>query len=103
VILGVGGCFAIAAIVAVDESNRQKAQQRNAISDPEAKALRLGTPKPAVLARQGKPAKIFDRSRLQAGGDCVFYNLKGDVIGRQWELCFDRSRKLAAKYRWDGS
>jgi hypothetical protein len=101
-ILGVGGCFAIAAIVAVDQSNRQKAQQRNAISDPDAKALRLGTPKPTVLTAHGRPAKVYDRSRLQAGGDCVFYNLKGDVIGRQWELCFDPAGKLMSKYRWDG-
>jgi hypothetical protein len=99
----VGGCFAIVAVVAVDESNRHKAQQRNAISDPDARAIRLGTPRRAVVAAHGTPAKVFDRSRLQAGDDCVFYNLKGDAIGRQWELCFDRAGKLASKYRWDGT
>jgi hypothetical protein len=102
VVVGIGGCFAIAALIAVDQSQRQKAQQRNAISDPAAKALRLGTPKTVVLRAHGTPAKVFDRSRLQAGSDCVFYNLKGDVIGRQWELCFVRDGRLAAKYRWDG-
>jgi len=101
-ICGVGGCFAVAALVAVDESNRQKEQQRNAISDLDARALRLGTAKSVVLARNGTPAKVFDRSRLQAGPDCVFYNLKGDVIGRQWQLCFDAGGQLVAKYRWDG-
>jgi hypothetical protein len=103
VILTVGGCFAIVVVVGVDESNRHKAQQRNTISDVDAKALRLGTARSTILARHGKPARIFDRSRLQAGDDCVFYNLKGDAIGRQWELCFDRAGKLSSKYRWDGS
>jgi hypothetical protein len=94
-----GGCVTCAALLVVGSEQEKRAQRRHTVSDAQARAVRLGTPRDAVLARLGSPARPYRDARLEAGDDCVFYNERGGEVGTQWQLCFSRGR-VVAKYHW---
>ena len=97
--LGLVGCVACAAVVALTAESEQRAQRRHTIADGQGKAVRLGTPRTAVVARFGDPAGAYDEQRDDAGPDCMYWNIRGGDVGDQWQLCFATGR-LVAKYRW---
>ncbi|MGI8593623.1 MAG: hypothetical protein ACR2ML_04535 [Solirubrobacteraceae bacterium] len=107
VVLGVGGCVALRALVdgTVEQTSKElnedlrKSQNRNSITGGQAKAIDAGTARDEVVQRFGPPA--FGPAREPAAlpadvRDCISWHIRDGRYGSTWEFCF-RDGKLVSK------
>jgi len=103
-LLLVGGCTALVAGGANEVSKSiTKEQNKNAITNEQARALKLGVTLGQVKAKFGKPKDTQESTNEGLGSDtCIYYNIKGGQILDSWQFCFDGAgsgAKLTAKNR----
>ena len=106
VVLGIGGCAVLSAIVedSVEDTSKtlndtlRKAQNRNSITDEQAEAIRLGADRDNVVKRFGPPA--FGPAKEPALPpdirDCISWHIRDGRYGATWRFCF-RKGKLVSK------
>ena len=102
--LAIGGCIALIGKGAEEVGDEiEKSQNRNAITNTQARQLEIGTRRSVVEQRFGPPARTQEGKNGGLRRDsCIYYNVKGGSIGDQWQLCFEgsgRSGKLRSKNR----
>ena len=103
-VLLIAGCAALVAGGANEVSKSiTKEQNRNAITNGQARALKLGVTLGAVKAKFGKPKDTQESTNAGLGSDsCVYYNIKGGKLLDSWQFCFDgagNGGKLRSKNR----
>lgn len=106
----IGGCLLIVGCVALIggaanevDKNIKRDQNRNAITNAQARSIALGTTRRAVEAELGPPKDTQESENAGLGSDsCIYYNLKGGQLLDRWQFCFDGrggSGKLRSKNR----
>ncbi len=105
-VLGIGGCAVLSAVVnssvqdSTDELNDslRKSQDRNSITDEQAKTVRVGDDRNEVVKRFGPPAFGPAKQPVLPPDvrDCISWRMRGGRIGSVWELCF-RAGRLVEK------
>jgi hypothetical protein len=80
-----------------------KEQNRNAITNGQARSVKLGTTRAEVESKFGKPKSDQESENAGVGSDtCIYYNLKGGELLDQWQFCFGgkgKQGKLTGKNR----
>jgi len=104
VIVGVVGCAALVGGTANEiDKGIQKEQNSNAITNKQARSVKLGTTRGAVESKFGPPKSDQESTNEGLGDDtCIYYNVKGGEILDQWQFCFGgagKSGKLTTKNR----
>jgi len=95
------GCFALVGY-SVDEGFKEvdRQQNRNSISNREARSVKLGTAKGAVIRKLGDPRDTQEGENEGLGQDsCIYYNLRGGEVLDSWQFCFNSQDKLTSKNR----
>jgi len=95
------GCFALVGY-SIDEGFKEveREQSRNAISNREARAVKIGTSKDAVIEKLGEPRDTQEGENEGLGQDsCIYYNLRGGEVLDSWQFCFDSNDRLTARNR----
>lgn len=104
VVVGVVGCAALVGGTAneIDRSIKEE-QSSNAITNEQARGVKLGTSRGAVESRFGPPKSDQESTNEGLGDDtCIYYNVRGGEILDQWQFCFGgsgKSGKLRSKNR----
>jgi len=106
-VLGVGGCAACAALVGTSVNEAGKAideeQNKNSITNEQARAVSLGTTRAEIEQMFGPPATDQESSNEGLGDDsCIYYNIRDAGVLDQWQFCFGGSGqagKLRSKNR----
>jgi Protein of unknown function (DUF2510) len=103
--LAIGGCVALIGGAADEVGDEiEKSQNRNAITNTQARQLEIGTRRSVVEERFGPPENTQEGENEGLGRDsCIYYNIKGGSIGDQWQFCFEgsgRNGKLRSKNRY---
>lgn len=98
------GCVALIGVGANEVDQELDRQQgKNAITNAEARQVRLGTTRREVVRRFGKPATDQESENQGLGSDsCIYYNLEGGELLDQWQFCFQgrgQQGKLRSKNR----
>jgi len=106
IVLGIGGCAVLSVVVndSVDEASNtlkeglRKAQNRNSITDEQAKSLDVGDDRNEIVRRFGPPAFGPAKEPVLPADvrDCISWHMRDGRIGSTWELCF-RAGKLVEK------
>jgi hypothetical protein len=95
------GCFALVGY-GLDEGVKEveRDQNRNAISNREARRVKIGTAKGDVIAKLGEPRDTQEGENEGLGQDsCIYYNLRGGEVLDSWQFCFDSRDRLTARNR----
>jgi hypothetical protein len=90
-VLLIVGC-AVLIGTAADEVDKEldKEQNTNAITNEQARSVKLGTTRGEVEDRFGPPKSDQESTNEGLGEDtCIYYNLKGGEVLDQWQFCFD--------------
>ena len=105
-VLGIGGCAVLSAVVnssvqdSTDELNDslRKSQDRNSITDEQAKTVAVGDDRNEVVKRFGPPAFGPAKQPVLPADvrDCISWHIRGGRIGSVWEFCF-RAGRLVEK------
>jgi len=100
----IGGCVALlgaGANEAVKEID--KSQNENAITNAQARGVKLGATRRTVESDFGKPKSDQESSNEGLGDDsCIYYNVKNSDEFSQWQFCFEgkgKGGKLRSKNR----
>ncbi len=107
VVLGIGGCAVLSAIVddSVEETSRElndtlrRSQNRNSITDAQAKGVNVGDDRNLIVRRFGPPR--FGPAKQPAAlppdiRDCISWHMRDGRYGSVWQFCF-RDGKLVSK------
>lgn len=103
-VVGFVGCAALVGGTA-NEINKglEEEQNSNAITNEQARAVKLGTTRGAVESKFGPPTSEQESTNEGLGDDtCIYYNLKSGQLLDQWQFCFGgagKSGKLTTKNR----
>ncbi len=95
------GCFAIVGY-GIDEGVKEveRDQNRNAISNREARRVKIRTSKEDVIAKLGEPRNTQEGENEGLGQDsCIYYNLRGGEVLDSWQFCFDSRDRLTSRNR----
>jgi hypothetical protein len=100
----VAGCAALVGGAANEVDKELKREQNaNAITNAQARSLKLGTTRAKVEQRFGAPRDTQESENAGLGKDsCVYYNVKGGKTFDSWQLCFEgdgTAGKLRSKNR----
>jgi hypothetical protein len=88
------GCGALLG-AGVEEA--QKQSDKKAITDAQARSIRIGTPKAAIIAQFGQPEDSQeDQFKGLGKSSCIYYNVKGELASF-WQFCFDNKDRLDSK------
>jgi len=108
VMLGVAlvGCVFIVGCVALiggaaNEASKSitKEQNSNAITNSQARSVKLGTTRRDVESRFGKPKSTQESTNQGLGSDsCIYYNIKNGQLLDSWQFCF-QGKGLSATLR----
>jgi uncharacterized protein HemX len=103
-LLLIGGCVALIGGAANEaEKELDKEQNENAITNKQARSVKLGTTRAEVEQEFGPPKSDQESTNEGLGDDtCIYYNVKGGEILDQWQFCFEgsgQSGKLRSKNR----
>jgi len=98
------GCVALIGGAANEVSNEiDEEQNRNAITNEQARSVKLGTTRADVEEQFGPPESDQESSTEGLGDDsCIYYNIKGGEVLDSWQFCFEgsgTSGKLRSKNR----
>jgi hypothetical protein len=94
VVVLVVGCAVLLGSAAdeVDQQLRDE-QEANAVTDTEARALKLGTRRRAVIEQLGRPESTQESENEGLGrSGCIYYNRSGGDVGETWQFCFENGR-----------
>lgn len=83
-VLCVGGC---AALVGSAADQVQKDSDEHSITVDQFKSVKVGSSKADVIKSLGEPS---DKQHMKTKGmssDCIYYNIKGDVLS-SYQFCF---------------
>jgi len=95
---GCVGCVALVGNSIDDDFKKQ--QNKNSITNRQARSVSLGTPKSEVISEFGKPKSTQESENEGLGEDsCIYYNVKGGGALDQWQFCFDSDDQLTGKNR----
>ena len=94
------GCIALAAALlgGCGGDDKKKPEGARALSVQQARAVRIGTPKAAILQQFGKPKHLGSPFSPTRGRSCFYYPiaLKREAIDPsttlEWRYCFRRDR-----------
>ncbi len=65
-------------------------QNRNAITNAQARSVELGTTRRTVQERFGPPKSDQESSNAGLGADtCTYYNVRGGQLLDSWQFCFE--------------
>lgn len=98
------GCTALLAGGANEVSKEiEREQNRNAITNAQARGVKLGTTRRTVEERFGPPKSDQESTNEGLGDDsCIYYNVRGSENFSSWQFCFEgtgMSGKLRSKNR----
>jgi len=104
IVVGIVGCAALVGGTANEiDKGIKKEQNSNAITNEQARAVKLGTTRGAVESKFGPPKSDQESTNEGLGDDtCIYYNVKGGEILDQWQFCFGgagKGGKLTTKNR----
>lgn len=100
----IGGCVALIGGAANEaDKSIKRDQNKNAITNSQARSVKLGTTRREVEAQFGPPKDTQESQNSGVGSDtCIYYNIKGGRVLDQWQFCFSgkgKSGKLTGKNR----
>lgn len=103
-LLLVGGCVALIGGAANEASKEiDKEQNENAITNNQARGVKLGTARAEVERKFGPPKSDQESENAGVGSDsCIYYNIKDGEVLDQWQFCFGgkgKQGKLTGKNR----
>lgn len=89
-LLLIGGCVALIGGAANEvDKELDKEQNENAITNDQARSVKLGTTRAEVEQKFGKPESTQESENEGLGADtCIYYNVKGGEVLDQWQFCF---------------
>ena len=98
------GCVALIGGAADEVSEEfDKEQSKNAITNAQARSVKLGTTRAAVVQKFGKPKSTQESENEGLGADtCIYDTIKGGEVLDQWQFCFGgkgKQGKLTGKNR----
>lgn len=84
------GCVALIGGAADEVSDElDKEQNKNALTNGQARSVKLGTTRAEVVRKFGKPKSTQESENEGLGADsCIYYNIKGGEALDQWQFCF---------------
>ena len=94
VVLLTVGCVALFGSAAEEASKSLDAEQaENAITNQQARQIKLGARRRAVVAQLGRPKSTQESENEGLGrSGCIYYNIRGGDFGETWQFCFENGR-----------
>ena len=104
VVLLIVGCMALLGGAANEvDKGIKRDQNKNAITNQQARQIKIGMTKADVVDQLGKPESTQEGENEGLGKDqCLYWNLKGGEALDSWQFCFrggGSSAKLESKNR----
>jgi hypothetical protein len=95
----IGGCVAL---IGAGIEDAEKEEQEKAITNAQARSVKLGTSKSRIIARFGQPDSTQESENEGLGRDsCIYYPIKGGTLAvDRWQFCFDNRDRLTSKNRF---